>query len=74
MAKSELAVLVLISAALAASASARSPIYHCVVMARRGRVGEHLTELLDRIESARKPEMLSRVFRAYADESTEFHN
>jgi hypothetical protein len=33
------------------------------------RVGEHLTELLDRIESAKKPKMVARVFRAYADKS-----
>lgn len=29
------------------------------------RVGEHLIEILDRIESHRKPRMLARVFRAY---------
>lgn len=28
-------------------------------------VGEHLIEVLDRIESHRKPQMLARVFRAY---------
>jgi hypothetical protein len=33
------------------------------------RVGEHLTELLDRIESHKKPKMLARVFRAYADKT-----
>ena len=31
------------------------------------RVGEHLTELLDRIESYKKPKMITRVFQAYAD-------
>jgi hypothetical protein len=31
------------------------------------RVGEHLTELLDRIDSYKKPKMITRVFRAYAD-------
>jgi hypothetical protein len=31
------------------------------------RVGEHLTELLDRIETVKKPLMLARVFRAYAN-------
>jgi hypothetical protein len=33
------------------------------------RVGEHLTELLDRIESVKKPLMVARVFQAYADKS-----
>jgi hypothetical protein len=31
------------------------------------RVGEHLTELLDRIETVKKPLMVARVFRAYAN-------
>jgi len=30
------------------------------------RVGDHLTELLERIESTKKPLMIARVFRAYA--------
>jgi hypothetical protein len=33
------------------------------------RVGEHLTELLDRIESVQKPRMVTRVFLAYANKS-----
>lgn len=31
------------------------------------KVGEHLIELLDRIESHRKPQMVAAVFRAYAE-------
>ena len=33
------------------------------------RVGEHLTELLDSIESIKKPKMIARIFRAYASNS-----
>jgi hypothetical protein len=39
-------------------------------------VGEHLIEILDRIETHRKPRMLARVFRAYGDgeiDATMFH-
>lgn len=40
------------------------------------RVGEHLIELLDRVDSRRKPLMIARVFRAFAEQritDTELH-
>ena len=33
------------------------------------RVGEHLTELLERIETIKKPRMVATIFRAYAENS-----